>query len=203
MGSRHAGEVELSLGNMEFAASPKDYGTEHSQIIKSHTLAPTHAFKTATATYPLTSPLASHEEIYIMALAICFLALLIGWLLIVCIRTSLYSLARKARKKAQEIDPESGILLGGEHVPEEGSSLLCSLRNVSTGSLIKSAGGKSLDFANGITKEIGPIRRKTRSIRYLDEEAAVGCNEGEDDDSMEVGGYFLRLRHGIAAVLPA
>ncbi|KAI1374631.1 hypothetical protein F4677DRAFT_162804 [Hypoxylon crocopeplum] len=146
-----------------------------------------------TATRP-----ANRAEIYSLALGTCFLALLMGWLLYVGIRTAVSTSANKPRKAVRETDPESGSdTWEGRQTPDGNRSLLASLRRASGGELMESARRKSIDIANGLKRDMGSLRRLSHPTRRMDKEAALEAAEGGVEEGRTEGdGPFLRRRCG-------
>ncbi|OTB17964.1 hypothetical protein K445DRAFT_265618 [Daldinia sp. EC12] len=137
------------------------------------TLASQHSFQHITSSYPSSIQPASPREIGSLALGICFLVLLMGWLLFVGIRASVRSLATRRGKTAQTMDLEYCHILE-ERPARKDTSLLSKLRTVSAEKLIESAWRKGADLATSIERDVCELRRMAHPAHRIDEEAALG-----------------------------
>ncbi|KAI1769210.1 hypothetical protein GGR53DRAFT_230595 [Hypoxylon sp. FL1150] len=145
---------------------------------------------------------ARNSEIYGLALGTCFLFLVMGWLFVVAIRTSVGLFGRTA--KNQGADPEGAAVRFEpfeSHPPVASRSLLYGGGVVAAGGFIKSARRNSINIAIGLKRDIGSIGRKSSLPPPMDEEAAVGGNM--EGFGITAGDSFLHQRHRTMAVLPA
>lgn len=174
--------------------------------MRSYNPAPTLPCDRSSYDLPVVTRHASNTEIYGLTLGTCFLVLLMGWLLIVGIRTS-FSYLRVFTKKPNDVDrtldPESGIIRGGntlewQQAPGGSRSFLSNMRKVSAEMLAKSAQRKSGELATGL-RDMDFLRRLMHPTHILDEEAALGVGDGEND----AGGSFLRRTGWTVDVLSA
>ncbi|KAI0851829.1 hypothetical protein F5Y00DRAFT_218119 [Daldinia vernicosa] len=156
-----------------------------------------HTFQHTTFSYPSGVRPASLNEIYGLALGICFLVLLMGWLLLVGIRLGIRSLATKGGKTTHNMDLEC-CHIPKERPLKEDRSLLSKLRKVSAEDLIKSAWHKTTDLATSIERDACELRRTTHPRHRLDEEAALGNVESSGTKG---SGSFLRKTCRTADVL--
>ncbi|KAI1648516.1 hypothetical protein F4815DRAFT_409894 [Daldinia loculata] len=167
------------------------------QTMLPQTPASPHIFQHTTFSYPLGVRPASLSEIYGLALGICFLVLLMGWLLLVGIRVGIRSLATKGGKATRNMDLEC-CHIPEERPPKEDRSLLSKLRKVSAEDLIKSAWHKTTDLATSIERDACELRRTTHPPHRLDEEAVLGNTESSGTKG---SGSFLRRTCRTADVL--
>ncbi|KAI1384670.1 uncharacterized protein F4822DRAFT_369719 [Hypoxylon trugodes] len=169
------------------------------RTIQSSNPTPTRFLDRGEYSYARIPPPASRAEIYGLAIGTCFLALLLAWLLLLGIRNAINFFANKSNRVTRERDPESNIIFEARD-PEERRPFLSNVRNVSAGQFIASARRKSVDFATGVARGIGGLRRTTHPTPYVDEEAALGETENNGTDT---NGPFLRhnARH-MAGALP-
>lgn len=182
----------------KYASDANRHGGQASQqTIRSHTPAPVDIFEHSTYEQPFVVPRpANRYEIYGLALGVCFLILLLSWLLFLGVQGMLRSLTEHPSRVDQKDDPERGEdgergdMTEGLQTPDERPSLLSSLRKVSADDLIQRARRKSLNVATGLKRDMGSLRRVSCPTPVMDEEALVG---GQADGSgYEAGGSFLR-----------
>ncbi|KAI0386198.1 hypothetical protein F5Y04DRAFT_117496 [Hypomontagnella monticulosa] len=174
--------------------------------MRSYDPAPTSPCDRSPYTFPVVTQPASRTEIYGLALGTCFLVLLMIWLVTVGIRTSMNHFKifnKKPNDVDRTLDPESGIIHGGnilewQQFPEERKSFLSNMRTVSAESWIKLARRSSAEFVAGF-KDMDVLKRLKHPAHILDEEAALGMNNGQNDS----GGSFLHRPGWTAGVLSA
>ncbi|KAI2626670.1 hypothetical protein GGR54DRAFT_480202 [Hypoxylon sp. NC1633] len=169
------------------------------QAIPPPSLPSANIFEHTTASSSLISRPANQAEIYGLTLGICFLALLMGWLLFVGIRASIRPLAKTPREARRIADPEIGDMLQGLQSPDENRSFLSGFRNTVMSELVNPARRKSGDVAAGLKFDLNHLRMMANPIRRRDEEAAL---ETVGWGAAEPGGPFLRRPHRAAVALP-
>ncbi|KAI6091973.1 hypothetical protein F4821DRAFT_280232 [Hypoxylon rubiginosum] len=143
-------------------------------------------------------------EVYGLALGTCFLFVLIGWLIVVGIRTGIGLLGRPT-KENRDTDPEVVTIYEPfeSQPPETSRSSLPARGTAAAGGIIRSARRTSINIATGLKRDIssmGSIGRRTSLPHPMDEEAAVGGNT--EGVGIKVDDSFLHQRRTMA-VLPA
>ncbi|KAI2470586.1 hypothetical protein F4781DRAFT_169329 [Annulohypoxylon bovei var. microspora] len=166
------------------------YGKPSQPTVVSQTLAPGRIFEHASFSYPPVERPANNFEIYGLALGTCFLALLLGWILVIVTRETIDLFRNNANEPSQIMDPESGYTQEGQ-TPKESVSFLSNLGNVPSEAeeLIKSVRRASVNVATGLKRDVGLFRRKADPTRHrVDEEAAL-AETGKE--GTETKGPFL------------
>ncbi|KAI1212231.1 uncharacterized protein F4807DRAFT_363715 [Annulohypoxylon truncatum] len=156
------------------------YGQHLQPTIVPQTLAPARIFEHASFSRAPAARPANGVEIYGLALGTCFLALLLGWILLAVARETFHFFHRGANAPNQRADPESGYISERQTLEESGS-FLSNFRNVSSEAeeLIKSAQRASVNVATLLKRDMGELRRKAHSARRrVDEEEALDDTGG-------------------------
>ncbi|KAI1801598.1 hypothetical protein F4811DRAFT_452209 [Daldinia bambusicola] len=192
-------------GAMSTPALPKTYYSSYDdgpaqalkQTMLPKTLASPLISQPTTFSHPLGVQRASSREICSLALGICFLVLLMGWLLLVGIRVSIRSLEEARGRATRKMDLEYCRILE-ERPAIKDSSLLSKLRKVPAEELIKSAWHQGTDLAASIRRDAYELRRATPPIPTMDEEAALSV---AGNSGIQRRGSFLRRTCRGAGVL--
>ncbi|KAI1469587.1 uncharacterized protein F4812DRAFT_336365 [Daldinia caldariorum] len=193
----HNAMLTLALPKMYYSNYDDGPRQALKQTMPPKTLASPLISQPATFSRPLSVQRASSREICGLALGICFLVLLMGWLLLVGIRVSIRSLHEGRGKATRKMDLECCRILE-ERPTIKDSSLLSKLRKISAEELIKSAWRKGTDLAASIRRDACELGRPTYPIPAIDEETGLGV---VGNSGIQRRGSFLRTTCRGAGVL--